>query len=165
MLLVLLAITGQYIKVEAAENVSTATSEMPTPTSKTIESQVREFFVDIPVMIDIARCESNFRQFNDSGSVLRGGNGGETIGIFQIFESIHTGAATGMGFDLRTVEGNMGYAKYLYQQSGTSPWSSCVPNVILNTEDTAKLARIKLLNQIIILLKQLITLQSQLNLK
>src|SRR6266540_6291158 len=38
-----------------------------------IERQVRAFFADAPVMANIARCESKFRQFADSGNVFKGG--------------------------------------------------------------------------------------------
>ena len=143
---------------EAATDTTTA--------QVSVEEHVRAYFADIPVMIEIARCESNFRQFTDSGSVLRGG-GGEFVGIFQIYESVHAKAATALGFDLASVEGNMGYAKHLYQESGSSSWSSCVPEVAadavaVNTSDAAKLEQIKLLNQIILLLKQLLVLQAQL---
>ena len=165
----LLVVMSQTGKVQAAENVSTTTAETSTSTLKTVEERVREYFSDVPVMIDIARCESNFRQFNDSGSVLRGG-GGDFIGIFQISERTHSDSAKVLGFDLETVEGNMGYSKYLYKQSGASPWSSCVPKMLSNTttsytSDAAKLEQIKLLNQIIILLKQVIALQAQLRVK
>lgn len=165
-LFALLVVVSQTSSVEAAENTSTTTAETDTSISKTVEERVREYFADTPVMIDIARCESSFRQFNDSGSVLRGG-GRDYIGIFQISDSVHSDRAKVLGFDLATVEGNLGYAKYLYQQSGSSPWSSCVPKVVsntttLNASDAAKIEQIKLLNQIILLLKQVMALQAQL---
>ena len=89
-----------------------------------VEDAVREYFEDIPVMIEVARCESEFRQFNADGSVLRGGWAGGMVGIFQFFESIHTAQAKGLGHDLLTLEGNLAYARHLYAQSGTTPWNS-----------------------------------------
>jgi hypothetical protein len=92
-----------------------------------VEAKVRSFFADIPVMVAIAKCESGFRQYNNSGNALHGGLGGTMIGIFQIGEGIHRGKALSLGFDIDTVDGNMGYAKYLYQQSATDPWISSFP--------------------------------------
>ncbi|NUM25251.1 MAG: peptidoglycan-binding protein [Candidatus Buchananbacteria bacterium] len=99
----------------------------PTPTVWTVaetEKKVREFFADIPSMISIAECESGFRQFNDDGTVLKGSN--LYVGIFQIDEKIHADWAKQLGLDIYTVEGNLGYAKHLYDQSGTRPWAGCV---------------------------------------
>lgn len=161
--LLFLFIVFPSTKVEAAEEVPTTTPQAIASTPQVVEAQVREYFADIPVMIDIAKCESNFRQFTDSGSVLRGG--GEFVGIFQIYESVHAKAATALGFDLATVEGNMSYARHLYEQSGTTPWKSCVPEMVSTngtpiTSEAAKIERIKLLNQIILLLKQVMALQA-----
>lgn len=86
------------------------------------EKRVREYFKDIPVMIEIARCESNFRQYTDAGNVLRGGDSGGMVGVFQFFESIHATPALALGFDITTLEGNLGYAKYVYEREGTAPW-------------------------------------------
>ena len=97
-----------------------------TSSNEGVEAQVRAYFSDIPVMIDIAYCESGFRQFALNGQVLRGG-GGAYIGIFQINENIHSGNAIYLGYDLKTVQGNMGYARHLYNGSGTNPWRNCVP--------------------------------------
>jgi hypothetical protein len=94
------------------------------PTSIDVEAKVRTFFKDTPVMAEIARCESKFRQFTDSGSVLRGGAGGEMVGVFQFYERIHAAGAAALGFDLATLEGNLGYAKHLYETEGTTPWNS-----------------------------------------
>jgi len=87
------------------------------------EKIVREYFVDIPTMIEIARCESKYRQFTDAGNPLIGGDG-VTVGLFQVHESIHTPAATALGHNLRTLEGNMAYARHLYNVEGSSPWNS-----------------------------------------
>jgi hypothetical protein len=163
-LFVLLVVFIQTEKVEAAENLATTTAESAPLIPRTVEVQVRDFFTDTPVMIDIARCESNFRQFTDSGSVLRGG-GGEFVGVFQIYESVHAEAARALGFDITNVAGNMAYAKHLYYESGTTPWKSCVPSVVstaptIATSNFQKIEQIKLLNQIIVLLKQVMALQA-----
>ncbi len=127
-----------------------------------VEKRVREYFSDIPVMIEIAKCESKFRQFTDSGSVLRGGGSMGMIGIYQFYEVVHKKAALTLGFDIDTVEGNLGYARHLYTQSGSTPWVSCVPNVIpIATFMTIekKELQIKLLQQVIVLLQELLKLE------
>ena len=127
-----------------------------------IENRIREYFADVPVMIEVARCESKFRQFTDSGSVLRGGSSRGMIGIFQFYEAIHAPAAAARGFDLATVEGNIGYARHLYAQSGTKPWSSCVPDVIpvATTMSIAnKELQIKLLTKVVELLTELLKMK------
>jgi len=132
-----------------------------------IEKQVREYFADIPVMIEIARCESNFRQFTDGGSVLRSAG---MIGIFQFHEVVHSGAALTLGHDLATTAGNLAYARHLYEQAGTGPWSSCVPQVIpppstneviplASTNDDITELKIQLMTQLIGLLQELLKLK------
>lgn len=98
---------------------------MPSTTNEGIMAQVNAYFPDAPEMIAIAKCESDFRQFDNSGVVLTGGSSGNYIGIFQISIG-HVPAATALGFDIYTTEGNLAYAKYLYQKLGASPWSACV---------------------------------------
>ena len=53
-----------------APKVATAKSAVSS-NSKT-EAAVREYFKDIPVMIQVARCESQFRHILADGSVLHG---------------------------------------------------------------------------------------------
>jgi len=66
-------------------------------------------------MLEIAECESNFRQFKEDGSVLMGGGGGNYIGVFQIGRQ-WVSLAKSMGMDVYTLEGNVAFAKYLYDQ-------------------------------------------------
>lgn len=112
--------------------------------SVSVETQVREYFKTTPVMIEIARCESKFRQFGSDGKVLRGGWSGNMVGTFQFFESVHSSFATKLGFDLTTLKGNLGYAEYLYTQSGTTPWNSskaCWSSVAVSTSTPSKLTK------------------------
>jgi peptidoglycan hydrolase-like protein with peptidoglycan-binding domain len=98
---------------------------------------VKSYFADIPVMIAIATCESGPRQFAANGSPLLGGNG-VMVGVFQIDETIHTGIAASLGFDINTLTGNLGYARYLYGEDGTEPWISSFPcwNALMATNAT-----------------------------
>jgi hypothetical protein len=94
-----------------------------------VENIVNFYFADVPTMIDIARCETGFRQYNSDGSALHDASG-TYVGVFQISEQIHTPKATALGFDIRTIDGNLGYARYLYTSSGTGPWKGCLPKII-----------------------------------
>ena len=115
------------------------TTPTPTPTSTTtpivkpvhnakeVEARIREYFKDVPVMAEIARCESKFRQYTDSGNVLMGGYGGGMVGIFQIYKDIHNNTAQSLGINIDTLDGNLAYARRLYAESGTAPWISSMP--------------------------------------
>jgi hypothetical protein len=90
----------------------------------TLESYVREYFAETPILIEIARCESSFRQVDKNGKILRGEVNKSDLGLFQVNEYYHGEKAEDLGFDLLTVNGNLAYAKYLYDKEGTKPWSA-----------------------------------------
>lgn len=100
------------------------------PTSLRADEQtVRSYFADVPAMIDIARCESDFRQHAHSGDVLRGGASGKMIGVFQLHGDYHLSPAQSMGMDITTLDGNLAYARHLYSQEGLTPWKPCLGSV------------------------------------
>ncbi|MGM0482779.1 MAG: hypothetical protein ACQEP6_02860 [Patescibacteria group bacterium] len=88
------------------------------------KEHVQEFFSETPAMINVAQCESNFRHFNESGSVLKGNINSSDIGVMQINETYHGKKAEELGIDIYTKEGNMEYAMYLYENEGLTPWSA-----------------------------------------
>lgn len=115
-----------------AQTAATTTSESQTTTinssisfdpsdSTQVEAKVRAAFADIPVMIKIAKCESDFTQFDSTGHPLYGGTGG-MVGVFQVAAAIHTDAAKELGFDINSLDGNLAYARTLYENEGTVPW-------------------------------------------
>lgn len=69
--------------------------------------------------INIARCESGLRQFNDQGTVLISPTSDK--GLFQI-NQVHWSEAKKRGIDLDTVDGNIAFAKILKEEGGTQPW-------------------------------------------
>ena len=97
------------------------------PQAQTIHEYVSAYFADIPVMIDIAKCESRFKQFDKDGSVHRGVVNDQDVGVMQINEHYHLETSTKLDIDIYTVEGNVAYAKYLYEKEGTQPWVSSSP--------------------------------------
>ena len=88
------------------------------------EAAVRSYFSDIPVMIQIARCESTFRHTTDDGTVLRGVVDPADTGVMQINTRYHGEKARKLGLDLTDMYDNMEYARDLYQKSGTRPWNA-----------------------------------------
>jgi hypothetical protein len=98
--------------------VATETADHPV----TLESYVRDYFSDTPILAEIARCESTFRQHGSNGEVLRGKVNSGDIGIMQINKYYHEEDATKLGFDIYTLEGNLGYAKWLYRKYDSDPW-------------------------------------------
>ncbi len=91
------------------------------------EKAVREYFKDEPLLIEIARCESTFNQFNKDGSIKRGKVNKSDVGVMQINEYYHAETAKKKGYDLYTLEGNMAYARDLYEREGAQPWKSSSP--------------------------------------
>lgn len=92
-----------------------------------IETRVREYFADIPLMAEVSKCESRFRQFDSDGSVFRGKINDRDVGVMQINEYYHLERAKKLGFDLYSLEGNMAYARLLYKEQGAQPWVSSSP--------------------------------------
>lgn len=110
---------------------ATATTTVPSvviaPQAQTIRDQVQSYFADIPVMVDISQCESHFRQFNSNGDVFRGKENNHDVGVMQVNEDYHLATSKKLGIDIYTLEGNMEYARYLYEREGTAPWNSSKP--------------------------------------
>ncbi|QQR65150.1 hypothetical protein IPH92_01035 [Candidatus Kaiserbacteria bacterium] len=88
------------------------------------ETAVRSYFSDIPVMIQIARCESQFRQTLADGTVLRGKVDPADTGVMQINMRYHGEEARELGLNLEDMYDNMAYARDLYERQGTRPWTA-----------------------------------------
>ncbi len=127
---------GQINTTVPAE-VSTSTITVKAPVAKVsykeaapvgdTEGIVRAYFEDIPVMIQIARCESGYRHYLADGSILRGRVDSADTGVMQINKRFHSKAAIAMGLDLDDIYGNMAYARHLYETQGTRPWGASAP--------------------------------------
>lgn len=97
------------------------------------EAIVRSYFRDIPVMAEVARCESAFRHELKDGSILQGRVDPADTGVMQINKRYHQAAAAAMNLDLENLYDNMAYARHLYETQGTRPWSasmSCWGNTL-----------------------------------
>jgi hypothetical protein len=91
------------------------------------ESIVRSYFHDIPVMIEVARCESTFRHTLADGTILRGRVDSADTGVMQINKRYHLQSATAMDLNLDDIYDNMAYARHLYETQGIQPWSASAP--------------------------------------
>ena len=91
------------------------------------ETAVRTYFSDIPVMIQIARCESTFRHTLNDGTVLRGRVDPADTGVMQINKRYHGAKAVELGLNLDEMYDNMEFARDLYERQGTQPWSASKP--------------------------------------
>lgn len=91
------------------------------------EQAVRDYFGDIPIMIQVARCESTFRHTLADGSILKGRVDNADTGVMQINKRYHEETAIALGLNLDDLTDNMAYARYLYEKQGTQPWSASAP--------------------------------------
>jgi len=90
----------------------------------TVEEYVKNYFSDIPVLVEVAKCESRFRQHDKYGNILRGEENRLDIGVMQINRYYHNTDSDKLGYNIDTIEGNTAYARHLYEKSGLKPWKS-----------------------------------------
>lgn len=106
-----------------APQASLGSTAVAMPQAQTVKEYVEIYFADAPIMIDIARCESQFKQFDKKGNVVKNPNS-TAVGLFQIMSSLHNKPAEKMGMDIYSVDGNLEYARHLFEEEGTKPWNS-----------------------------------------
>ncbi len=92
-----------------------------------VEKEVRSYFEDIPEMIEVAYCESRFRQADGEGNAFRGVVNNKDVGVMQVNEHYHKIDSKELGYDIYDLKGNMAYARYLYDREGLQPWSASKP--------------------------------------
>lgn len=110
--------TKQHITTPLKAKITTSTPDI------SVKGVVSDYFADVPELVSVARCESHFRQFDKSGRVLRGVVNRGDIGVMQINEYYHGEKADELGYDLYTIDGNLAYARFLYEHEGLTPWLS-----------------------------------------
>ncbi len=108
-------------------NSSTKIAEEVILDNLTAEEYVRKYFSDIPVLVEVARCESQFRQHGKGGQTLVGVVNSFDKGVMQINEMYHEDQAAKFGLDIHTIEGNTKYARTLFEREGLRPWNSSKP--------------------------------------
>ena len=126
-----MAFTGNTAIVDTHTSYGNIATKYPekteTITVEDTETIVREYFADIPVMIQVARCESQFRHVLSDGSILRGRVDSRDTGVMQINTGYHAETAQELGLDLENIYDNMAYARNLYERQGLQPWSASRP--------------------------------------
>lgn len=109
------------------ELIETALAAEVTEDKNEVETLVRAYFQDAPVMISVARCESHFRHELADGTILKGKVDGADTGVMQINRRFHEKRAQSLGLDLFDLEDNLAYARILYEEQGTKPWNASAP--------------------------------------
>jgi hypothetical protein len=128
--MVMSAATGFTSPVQATEAPKIEVNLVKETTNKEVENMmstekyVRQYFSDIPIMVQVAKCESHFRQLDEDGDVHRGIVNNKDVGVMQINEYYHLDEAQKENYNLYSLEGNTAYARKLYEREGTEPWSS-----------------------------------------
>ncbi|MEX0933469.1 MAG: hypothetical protein WDZ74_01815 [Candidatus Paceibacterota bacterium] len=117
----------KVVTQESALEVKNQVAYVSTKTDPAVEMRVYAYFADIPEMIYVAQCESTFRHYGADGNVLRGNVVSSDVGVMQINEYYHLDRARSLGYDVHTLEGNLGYARFLYEEQGLQPWSASRP--------------------------------------
>lgn len=116
--------TAVATALPTATNPTEKTAQIILQDRKSVEKYLREQYAETPILVDVARCESEFRQFDTNGKLIRGRVNPLDVGVMQINEKFHSEKAQELGYDLHTIEGNVSYAKYLYEQEGAAPWKA-----------------------------------------
>ena len=121
----MLFLMGSLYSGSAAAVTAIPVQVLPTADQPiTLETYVRDYFKDTPLLAEIAKCESRFTHLDKNGKVIRGEVTIEDVGVMQINEFYHEDRAEKLGFNLHTLDGNLAYAKWLYAKEGTAPWVS-----------------------------------------
>lgn len=78
-----------------------------------VVEEILKIFPDAPIMVEVARCESNLNPNADR----KGIDGG----LFQI-NQVHLSRLATLGLDRYDLHDNIAYARMLYDESGLKPW-------------------------------------------
>ncbi len=112
---------------ETAQATSTESSVVIPLSIATTEEYVRQYFKETPILAEIAKCESSFRQYGKDGKALRGIVNSDDVGVMQINTHYHEDDAEKLGINIYTLQGNLEFAKVLYGKYGDKPWVHSSP--------------------------------------
>jgi len=103
-------------------------SSTPSGLNRTTE-QGNGIWTGYPQLKMICSCESAFggpnnepRQFDSNGAMIVGKPNPADWGACQINSTLWQKIAMTLGYDIKTYAGNIGFAKWLYDKKGSSPW-------------------------------------------
>lgn len=80
--------------------------------TESVKREIEEVFGENHIMLKVAKCESEYKQFAFNPT-----NNSNDRGIFQISEKYH-----GVGDEMYDVKKNIAYAKKLYDRNGLKDW-------------------------------------------
>lgn len=106
-------VTGTVGEIQPVPFIPIAIAEAP------IED---DGFIGYPTLRRICTCESGLTHYTKDGAVLKGTINNRDIGICQINEYYHEKEIKFLGIDIYTRDGNIEFAKHLYNKQGTAPW-------------------------------------------
>ena len=115
---------AEVVRLEPTYKDVKAENYMPITDPKNVERFINDYFADIPILAEIAKCESRYRQFNSEGNVLKGKQNSYDRGVMQINVLYHAKTAEKLGLDVHDLDDNVAYARYLYEKQGAKPWMS-----------------------------------------
>lgn len=98
-----------------------ATSSFTTSSESIKQRIVMEFGNLAPIMLQIAQCESGFRQYDIFGNIVESYTGDR--GVWQINVRTWYGEMKEMGIDPDTIDGNFAAAHYVLQKQGLKAWA------------------------------------------
>jgi hypothetical protein len=128
-LLLLQSLVGNTVEIKTTEARTPETPlvlALPVEDEEYIKKRIREVFNDAPVMWEVARCESRNSQHGSDGKPLQGIVNNSDTGVFQINKFYHLERSKKLGYDIDIFEGNLQYARLLYNEKGTQPWNASV---------------------------------------
>jgi len=101
-------------------STTTVPTFMSVPHSKEyVVAKILEVFPDAPIMVEVARCESNLNPLADRVTV--DGRIGVDVGLFQI-NQVHLKRLNELGLDRYNLDDNLTYARMLYDANGLRDW-------------------------------------------
>lgn len=101
--------------------------ESPQEKEKTLQDLVAEEFGYGSIMWWVCKCESNFRQFEKDGTVLKSYYGTNDVGLFQIHVPVWGKEAEKLGYDIYSPEGNIKMARHILNTQGINAWLPSKP--------------------------------------
>lgn len=90
---------------------------------KTVKEMVEDEFGVGHIMVEVARCESGWRQFKEDGSVLMSHYGTDDAGVFQI-NKVHLPELKLLNLDRNKTLDNIAFARVLYDRNGLRDWEA-----------------------------------------
>jgi len=90
-------------------------------TKEGIIEKIRQAFLDAPIMLEVARCESQYKITAHNTKLNKDGT--TDGGIFQL-NSVHDQELAALGLNKFDPEDNIKFARILYDRSGLRPWNS-----------------------------------------